>query len=168
MDHAAVLIQTIDSHEWNADLYGALASVSKIASSIKNKANTIRLAGSLSKMNKQLDSLFKEIHDVIEGKTPADPKAAPVTEQRANEMAGDLTRLHHSLEYIYEQMRRAGLTNNSRISGQLEKLRSHAESFLDIADWIEASLQTEEVSAIFERASQERERGEVHDLNQVM
>ncbi len=168
MSCAAVLIQNIDSHEWNADLYGALANVAKIAASMKNKAHTIRFAASLSKMNRQLDSLFKDIHDVIEGKVPADPNAEPVTEQRAHEIVTDLTRLHNSLEYIYEQMRRARLMNNSRTSGQLEKLRLHAESFLDIADWIEASLQTEEVSAIFERASQERERGEVYDLKQVM
>jgi hypothetical protein len=38
---------------------------------------------------------------------------------------------------------------------------------LDLADWFETSLHTEEVNAIFARASEEREHGDIYDLEQV-
>jgi hypothetical protein len=165
---AAILIQGIETYEWNAEMYGALASVSNIASAVKRKANVIRIAYSLNKINKQLGSMFERVDGVIEGRIPCDPAAEPVTEQRAHEMANDLTRLHYSIEYLYEQLRRAGLTNNSVTAALLGRLRKHGEPILDLADWIEASIDTKEASAIFERAAHEREHGELFSLEQVM
>jgi hypothetical protein len=168
MGCAAILIQGLETYEWNADIYGALNSVSKIASVVKKRANVVRIAYLINKTNRDLDAIFAKMHGVIEGKIKLDPNPEPVTEQRAREIVTDLTRLHASIEGLYERLGRAGLSNNSLTAGQLRKLRVHGEHFLDLADWIEASRQTGEISAIFERAARERESGQAYNLEQVM
>lgn len=167
MGTAAAVIQTFQTDEWNANMYGTLSVVSNFAASMKNRANTIHLAYSLHKSNRQLQAIFEKIHGVAEGKIKLEPSAEPVTEERAREMVSDMMRMYHSIERAYEGMRRAGLLNNSLTSGQVLRFRQFGEAILDMADWIETSMHSEEVNALFERASAERERGEIYNLNQV-
>jgi hypothetical protein len=163
---AAVVIQTFQTDKWNADLYGALSVVSNVEARVKDKANVIRITYLLHKMNRQLQRLFDKINLAAEGKISPQADAPPVTEKRAREMIGDLVRMYRSLDILYQGLRRAGLLNNSLTSSQLLKLRVHSEAVLDLVDWIETSLETEEVNAIFDRASAEREHG-LFDLEQA-
>jgi hypothetical protein len=164
---AAAVIQTFQSDEWNADVYGAFSVVSNIAAHVKNRANTLQLTYSLYKMNGQLQSLFDKVDAVVEGKVKIELSDEPVTEERAREMVSDMTRMYRSLEGLYETLRREGLRNNSLTERQVHRLREHCEKMLDLADWFETSLHTEEVNAIFARASEEREHGDIYDLEQV-
>jgi hypothetical protein len=164
---AAAVIQTFQTDEWNADVYGAFSVVSNIAAHVKNKANAVQLSYSLYKMNRQLQSLFDKIYAVAEGKVKIEPSEEPVTEERARQMVSDMMRMYRSLEGAYETLRRAGLRNNSLTAGQVLRLRDHCERMLDLADWFETSLDTEEVNALFARASEERARGDIYDLEQV-
>jgi hypothetical protein len=167
MGSAAAVIQTFQSDEWNADVYGAFSVVSNIAAHVKNRANVVHLGYSLFMMNRRLKAIFDKIYAVAEGKIKAEPTNEPVTEERAREMASDMMRMYRSLENLYESLRRAGLRNNSLTSGQLLRLREHCDTMLDLADWIDTAIATEEVNAIFARASQEREHGDIYDLEQV-
>ena len=164
---AAAVIRTFQSDEWNADVYGAFSVVSNIAAHVKNRANTLQLTYSLYKMNRQLQSLFDKVNAVVEGKVKIEPKNEPVTEERAREMVSDMMRMYRSLEGLYETLCRAGLRNNSLTARQVLRLREHCEKMLDLADWFETSLHTEEVNALFARASEEREHGDIYDLEQV-
>lgn len=164
---AAAVIQTFQSDEWNADVYGAFSVVSNIAAHVKNGANTLQLTYSLYQMNRQLQSLFDKVYAVIEGKVKIEPRDAHVTEERAREMVSDMMRMYRSLEGLYETLSRAGLRNNSLTARQVLRLREHCEKMLDLADWFETSLHSEEVNALFARASEEREHGDIYDLEQV-
>jgi hypothetical protein len=167
MGSAAAVLQTFQTDEWNAEIYGALSVVSNVVVSVKNKANILHIAYSLHKCNKQLQLIFDKIHAVSEGKVRAEKPAEPISEERAREGIRELIRLYRKVEYLYASLRTAGLTNNSITSGQLLKLRSHGETILDLADWLETHFNTEEVNGIFARASDERTRGEIYDLEQV-
>ena len=167
MGTAAAVLQSIHTDEWNAGVYGALSVVSNIAINVRNRANVLRIAYSLHKINGQLQTLFDKIHAVAEGTSVPPQSAEPLTEERMREMASDLMRMYRSMERLYAGLQRVGLLNNSLTAGQLLKFRAHADAVLDFADWIETNLNTEEVSAIFDRASGERERGELYDLEQV-
>src|SRR4029077_19911370 len=112
-----------------------------------------------------LRSVFDEVYAAALGKTPTEGNE--ITEERAREILHDLMRLYRSIERSIYHWRRIGLLNNSLISGPLLKLRAHGEPVLDLADCVETSLDTDEVNALFARASKERERGELYDLEQV-
>lgn len=164
---AAAVIRTFQTDEWNADVYGSFSVVSNLAAHVKNRANSLKLSYSLYKMNRQLQSLFDKVDAVVEGKVKIEPGNEPVTEERAREMVSDMMRMYRSLEGVYETLRRAGLHNNSLTARQVLRLREHCEKMLDLADWFETSLHTEEVNALFARASEEREHGDIYDLEQV-
>jgi hypothetical protein len=72
-----------------------------------------------------------------------------------------------NIDYIHESGRRVGLTNNSLTAGSLKSLVERREGILDVADWLDASLKTDENAAILARARRERESGQTVDLDQV-
>jgi hypothetical protein len=78
-----------------------------------------------------------------------------------------LLKLSRDIDYVYESLRRVGLTNNSLTAGNLAKFRGYREQVEDLADWFELSAQSDEVKAIFDRTSAERARGEIFDLERI-
>jgi hypothetical protein len=164
---AAAAIQSFESYEWNAQLYGALSAFSRLAANVKNKANVLGLAYSMHKANNELHALFEKVHAALEGKIPPDPNAEPPTEKRMREAADNLLHLYRTIEYFYESMRRVGLLNNSLSSIPLRTMKAHSEEILDLVDWIDLTVQDEEVKAIFDRAYKERTIGNLFELEQV-
>jgi hypothetical protein len=114
-----------------------------------------------------LAEMLSNVHDSLEDKLPATPPAEPITPQRIQEAGDNLARLARMLEYLYEQSKRAGLTNNSLTAGSLNGIRKRVEQVKDLADWFDTAAHSEEVDAIFARSKEERERGEIFDLPQV-
>jgi hypothetical protein len=163
---AAAVLQIVQTDEWNANLNGALSVMSNLAVNVKNKANILLIAYTLHKSNTKLQAIFDDIHAVAEGKKAAQP-SEPVTREKALDAVGEFIRVYRVTENLYVQMRRVGLTNNSLTAGQLLKLRAHGETILDLADWLDTSLHTEEVNAVFARSSEERDHGAIYDLEQV-
>jgi hypothetical protein len=161
------VIQALDSPEWNADVYGALSSLSRLASALRNKANVLHLAFSLYKLNGALKSLFATVGLAMSGELKLAPGAEVPTPQRLRDSSDKLMKLSRDLEYIYQLLRRVGLTNNSLVGGNLAKLRGYESSIEDLADWFDLMAQSDEVKIIFERASRERDRGEIFDLEHV-
>lgn len=160
---AAAVLQTFQRDEWNADVYG----VSNIAVHIKNTSNPVQLGDWLYKLNSQLQAFFEKVYGLAEGRVPVEASDEPITEERARGMVGDMMRIYRSLEGVYVSLRRAGLANNSFTAGQVLRLKEHCEAMLDLADWFDTGLNTQEVNAIFARASKEREHGDIYDLEQV-
>jgi hypothetical protein len=103
----------------------------------------------------------------MEGKIQVEPASDPVTPQQVEGMVDNLDMIARMIDTTHESMRRVGLTNNSLTAGSLASLVQRREGILDLADWFDASLKTEEAAAIFARANRERELGQVVDLNQV-
>jgi hypothetical protein len=164
---AATLIQNFETYEWNAQVYAVLSLASRLATAVKSKSNTLRLAYNLHKTNRSLDALFERVHAVLEGRVPLDPNAEPVTPERLRSVADTAIQLHQTLDYIFEAGKRAGLLNNSVIAGALRRLGSFRAELLDLADWFESVSEPERTEELFERSRQERERGEVFDIDQV-
>lgn len=164
----AAVIQSFESYEWNADVYGALSAFSRLAVHVKNKANVLSLAYSFHKANRQLQSLFDQVHAAMEGKIPVDPNAEPVTEKRLREVGENLMHLYRTIDYVYECARRAGLLNNSLSSAPLRKMQQHSEGILNLVDYVELLIQKDEVQAIFDRSYREKENGDLFNIEQVV
>ncbi|MGB2677447.1 MAG: hypothetical protein WAN12_10240 [Candidatus Acidiferrum sp.] len=167
MANSIAVIRALDSPEWNADVYGALSSLSRLAAAVKNRGTVIRLAYSLYSANRALKSLFEKVDAAMSGGLKSEPGAEVPTPQRLLDSADKLMKLSRDIDYIYELLRRVGLTNNSLTAGNLTKIRSYRGQIEDLADWFELMAQSDEVKAIFERASGERGRGEIFDLEPV-
>lgn len=103
----------------------------------------------------------------MSGRLKSEPGAEVPTPQRLLDSADKLMKLSRDIDYIYELLSRVGLTNNSLTAGNLTKIRSYRGQIEDLADWFELMAQSDEVKAIFERATGERERGEIFDLERA-
>jgi hypothetical protein len=161
------VVQTINSPEWNADFYGALSSVSRLAVAVKNKANVLKLAYALRNGNRSLKALFDQVDAVMDGTAMPLAEAEMPSPQRLFDTADTLMKLSRDIDYIYELLRCVGLTNNSLMAGSLAAFHQYRGRLEDLADWLELAAQSDDVRTIFERASAERERGEIVDLERV-
>jgi hypothetical protein len=169
MSTCAAALTSFGSDRWNAEVYGSLSVASQISSMVKSRAQVLTLAYHLRRLNSRLKTFFRETDEVMEGKRKlnGDTESEPVTRERIEQSLQTISRLHETLNGIYDQARKQRLTNNSLVAGPLNTLRSYAEEMLDLADWIEVACQSEDVESIFERAHQEKQRGEVIYLAQV-
>lgn len=153
---------------WDAEVYDALSLASRLANAVENRTNGLRLAVGLHKINSRLNELSKTIQRDVEAAEGGQGKVdEEITPQRLHEVAADVDHLARMLESLHESAGRARLTNNSFMAGSLRGIFEHIEELHDLADWFETAAQMTEVNAIFSRAKQERERGDVYDLSQV-
>ena len=104
------------------------------------------------------------VNEAMEGKRNAGPNADPVTAQTLRSSADNLEQMYRTLDYIVEGARRAGLSNNSLTAGSVSGLQRNLDAIASLADWLDLAAQPDAVNGIFERAKQERERGELIDL----
>lgn len=96
------------------------------------------------------------------------PPTEPVTPERIRKAAESLRTLHASLDRIYKASKRAGLTNNSLTARSLRNIGEWNEQVLELGELLDLTTEHQDVlNSIFERASKEKERGEVYDLSQA-
>jgi hypothetical protein len=168
---AATIIQSFETYELNTRLYGILSLASRLAASVKNRTNALHLAYGLHRTNRSLTEMFEKIQAAADaaagGSLPPDPNAEPLTPQRLRQVGDNLTQLYNTLDYIVEAARRAGLFNNSLTASSLQRMNSYKERIVDLVDWCEVAAEPEHVNALFQRANEEKERGDVFNLNQV-
>jgi hypothetical protein len=107
------------------------------------------------------------VNGIIEGRITVETPDEPVTRPQIESLIDSLDMIARNIDYIHESGRRVGLTNNSLTAGSLKSLIERREGILDVADWLDASLKTDENAAILARASRERESGQTVDLDQV-
>jgi len=155
------------SDSWNAEVYGSLSVASRISSMVKTKTQIIQLAYLLHSLNGRLKSLFNDIQEKIDNPSNFEPPAEPATPEQFKKAIDTLRELSTTLFNIYERSKRARLTNNSLIAGSLSRLHTYSEDLCELADWLEMIQKPEAIEAIFDRAKQETERGEVFDLSRV-
>lgn len=167
MNNATAILDKFGTYEWNARVYGVLAFASRVAASVKNRTNAIKVIYHLRSLSRLLKEFLDTVHNGMEGKLPADPKAEPITPARLRDASDQLENLYRTLDYIYEGCRRAGLTNNSLAAGTLSELHKQSEEFAMLADWCDVTSEPDAVDDIFNRAKREKERGELIDLAKV-
>ena len=161
------VLSTFGSDLWNAEVYGSLSVASRVASMVKTKTQILHLAYSLHNLNKSLKNIFDTLHEAIEHPRNVEPPAEPATPDQMIRAIAIIRELSTSLDNSYQRAKRARLTNNSLIAGALSRLHTYSEDLVELGDWLEMLLKPEEVNAIFDRANQEIERGEVFDLSRV-
>jgi len=167
LNQATTIANAFGTYDWDAQVYEALSVASRVAASVKNRANVLRLAYRLYVLSNSLNVFLDTVHATMEGRKPVDPNAEPLTPERLKSTADNLIHLHRTIEYIYEGLRRVGLTNNSLTAGSLRSINKNGPELLDLADWLELLASPKEFEAIFERAEHERESGELYDIDQV-
>jgi hypothetical protein len=150
-----------------AKSFDVLSSVSSLAASVKNRANVLRMAGSLFSLNRTVTKFLDESHEIMSGKKAVEKPKEATTPEAMRTTADNLEQIHRTIRYILELSRRARLTNNSLTAGSLTSLARHSDELLDFADWLETVADPKGVKGVFERAKRERDIGEVYDISQV-
>jgi heme exporter protein D len=164
---AAVVIGNLGAYDWNARVYDTLALASRLAASVRDRANVLRIAYHLRELNKGLVRIREITNAAMEGKIKPNPNAEPVTRQTLRSNADNFEQMYRTLEYLLESLRRAGLANNSLTAASFRGLEGTIEPIANLADWFDVASQPEEVGRLFDRAKKERESGELIDLAQV-
>jgi hypothetical protein len=166
MASAAIVLTTLGSDQWDAELYAVLSMASHLAALVKNRTQTIQLTYQFWRLNNKLANFFKEVRDRMEGEVSAS-SSLPITPERIEEAIRGLRQVHIKIETIYEAARRARLTNNSLVAMPLRSVHTYNDDILELAELLEAFQNSEGVEAVFDRSAQERARGEVYDLTEV-
>jgi len=163
MSTTAWVINALGTDEVTAEVYSSISDAAKLASIVRDRAQRMRLIYALRKANRSLARLLDDINDAFAGNAP-EAGHSEATPQSIHRTVDNLSHLFQMIDYVYECSRRAGLTNSALTAGSLRKLQVHGEAVKDLIDWFEVAEKPDEINAIFERAKQERERGEVFDL----
>lgn len=167
MSTAATVINSLGTYDWNARVYDVLALASRLAASVRDRGNVLRVAYHLRNANKNLTEFLGIVNDAMEGKRKPDPNAEPVSIQTMRSSADNLEQLYRTLEYVVEGCRRAGLMNNSLTAGSLREIQRQLDPIANLADWLDLAAQPEAVDKIFQATEQEKEEGRLIDLTQV-
>lgn len=167
MTNAAAAINSLGSSDLNVQVYDTVSAAAALAKAASDRAKVLSIAYNLVKLNRSFRSLFDQVDDVLTGKRPVDPQAEPMTPQRLQEMIDSLSHVCRMVDYFYESMRRARLTNNSLTAGSMRNLQLNSERLKDFVDWLDAVAKPDDLDSIFNRAKQERDHGELYDLSRA-
>lgn len=167
MTTAALAIGSLVSPEFDNEIYSTVSFAANLSAALRNRANVMRLAWYLHRMNKSTRTLLDFVDDVLSGKRPVDKPAEPVTPRKLQEVADNLYYMVRVMEFQCEEMRRARLTNNSLIAGALQTFYSNLEPLKDLADWIDLAGRPEDIDSVFARGKEEKERNEVYEVNRA-
>ena len=104
------------------------------------------------------------IHGREGGRTnpPALPKE-PITAEQIFEGANTCRKLHQTVEQLYIRAKATGLTNRALVGAALNSVKVRGEEILEIADWLELSLNND-VDALLERSREDLRSGRAYDL----
>lgn len=163
----ATLVLAAIEPELRIGTLDGLAFTSALAAAVKRRSNAIWIAYQFRKVDREINNLLERVNGIIEGRIKVETPDEPVTRPKIEGLIDSLDMIARNIDFIHEAGRRAGLTNNSLTAGSLKSLVVHREGILDVADWLDASLKTDENAAIVARANRERELGQTIDLDQV-
>ncbi|HTZ97607.1 MAG TPA: hypothetical protein VMB18_14495 [Terriglobales bacterium] len=166
MDNCQVL-KTFGSPDVESRVYGVLSDASGLAAHARNHTNILRIAVRLYNLNRSLILFLNQVHDILEGRKKPVTTGEPPTPEQLKATADSMEHVYRIIDYIYESGRCARLTNNRLTAGSLHSLKKHSEELLDLADWLETTLNAKYNNAAFTRASQEKESGDIYDLSEV-
>jgi hypothetical protein len=163
----ATLILSAIQPDVRLNALDSLSEISALAAAVKRRANVLLISWSLRRVDKTVRDLLEKVYGIMEGRIQVERAPEPVTPQQVEGIIDTLDMIARTIDTTHESMRRVGLTNNSLTAGSLRSLVQRREGILDLADWFDVSLKTEEAAAIFARANTERALGQVVDINQV-
>jgi len=159
----ALVLSRFDSDNWNAQFYSVMALASRLALLVKSHAQVVTLAIRLRRLDSALRRLFSEgVYKTLES-----TQTETVDPEKVREGIITLRRLHRTLETIAKAAKHIGLTNNSLTAGSLQNIEHWGEEIIELADLAELTQSEEVIQSIYDRAAQEKERGELYDLGQV-
>ena len=164
MGIAVSVLNSFGNDQWNAEVYDILALASRLSSLVKDRSRTYRIAYRLFDLNSKLNEMFKELYARMEGRKRDEIVLTP---EKVQEAIDTLQRLHRLLDALFEAGRLSRLTNNSLTAGLLNSIHVYSDELLELAQIIELARNESHLNAIFERASRERELGDVFDVSQV-
>ncbi|MGD1101783.1 MAG: hypothetical protein ABSA59_06915 [Terriglobia bacterium] len=164
MSLAVSVLNSFGNDRWNADVYDIMALASRLSSLVKDRSKTINIVYRLFSLNSKLNELFKELYARLEGRIRDD---GSITPEQVQDAIHSLLKLHGLLEILFEVGRRSRLTNNSLTAGLLNSIHVYSEEMLELAQVVELARDKNHLNAIYERASKEREHGDVFDVSQV-
>jgi hypothetical protein len=140
-----------------------MALASRLALLVKSHAQVVTLAIRL----RRLDSALRRLFDEHVYKTLESPRVETVDPEKVREGIITLRRLHRTLGTIIKASKHIGLTNNSLTAGSLRNIGHWGEEISELADLAELAQNENAIQSIYDRAAQEKERGELYDLSQV-
>lgn len=167
MGAAVTVLSNFDNDRWDAEVYGAMSLASRLSALVKDRTAAFRLTYKLWNLDNILRGLMNQVHDSLKDGKHAAAGAEEVTPDRVEEVAQLLRRLHTMLGRIYSAAKIAGLTNSSMTAMAFNSIHKRSEDIMELAEWMEISLQPQLIESIFQRAEQEEARGEVYDFDSI-
>jgi len=165
MATAVAVLSSFGSDQWDAETYAVLSLAARLSSLVKTRSQAIRLAYQMWRLNSMLAGFFEAVSNVFEGRVS--PSTTPVTPEQIEDSIRTLRKMHAALETLYEAAKRSQLTNHSLIAMPLRSMHTYSDEILELAELLELCQAPEQVQAIFDRSSKEREQGDIYDLAQI-
>jgi hypothetical protein len=159
----ALVLSRFESDDWNAEFYTVMALASRLALLVKSHAQVFSLAIRLRRLDSALCKLFREkVYKTLES-----PQVQTADPEKVREGIITLRRLYRTIHTIIKASKHIGLTNNSLTAGPLRNIEHWGEEIIELADLAELTQSEDVIQSIYDRAAQEKERGELYDLGQV-
>lgn len=161
---AVAVLNNFGNDQWNADVYDTMALASRLSTLVKDRSKTIGISYRLYGLNSKLNALFKQIYARLEG--PAGEERV-FTPEETQDAIRSLRKLCGLLDTLFEAGRRSRLTNNSLTASWLNSIHVYSDELQELAQIIELTLDEYHLKFVYERASKERESGDVFDISQI-
>jgi hypothetical protein len=163
---SATIAIEVGSDLWNARLFAGLALVSELTASLKRPSRAASSLTSDRKNLKQLEELNRSVDEMlatfdraIERQQPDSvPSSAPTIEDYLS--ARDFVLRLHALCASVLVLQDA-VQASPRVQNGIAQLQANAERLLDLADWLDAMSNPEEMNAKFDAALADLARGDV-------
>lgn len=171
MATAADVLNSLGTDSWKADMYESLSLAARLSlavKAVKAHGQNIKVSYLLWRINNHAAKFFVTVDDIISGERTSEPVAGPPTPESIQNSINTLVDLGKSFSSVYEEARHKRLLNSSLIAGPVMALRSNADQFFELAEWFDLLRNSSEVDKIFADAREQKSRGEVCDLSQVM
>ncbi len=152
--------------QWKQEANGTASMVSRVARAVSGRAWYLFIAADVWLLDRSLKSFLNDIYECIEKPKPRAKDAEPVTDEAILELTESFRSLYRDIDRLHSLAKRAGLTNTTLTGAAFNSVRLRAEDVLDLAETIEMLVKGS-TKAIFERALEERRRGEVYSLDQI-
>ena len=152
--------------QWKQEANGAASIVSRVARAVSGHGWYLAIAADVWRLDRSLRSFLADIYEGIEKPKPRAKGAEPATDEVVLELAESFRSLYRDIDRLHSLAKRAGLTNTTLTGAAFNSVRLRAEEVLDLAETIEMLVKGN-TRAIFERALEERQSGEVYSLDQI-
>lgn len=154
---------------WDAAMYDAASLASRSAAAViavRSGVQKMTLAWDLRQLSNALSAFLDKVYVKSEAASRGEMTeelSEAITREQIESCIRSLEYMYETISRLHSKSERKGLTNNSLMAGSLKTIRRRSEELLDLADWLQTSLDytPSELESIFVNARNELREGQV-------